>query len=48
MNHLRRSDCDEWYLELLSVKEDGKFVTSLLNTLLFAEYSTLLVPRDMV
>ena len=34
LNHLKRSDFDEWYIELASVKVDGKFVTSSLNTLL--------------
>ena len=38
LNHLRKSDFDEWYIEPLSIKADGKFVTSLLNTL-FTCYS---------
>ena len=34
LNYLIKSDFDEWYIELHSVKADGKFVNSLLNTLL--------------
>ena len=34
LNVLRRSHFDEWYIKPPSVKADGKFVTSLLNTLL--------------
>ena len=32
LNHLRKSDFDEWYIEPPSVKVDWKFATLLLNT----------------